>query len=288
MTTEVQPSATSEMTVDPARAKILVAALTAVSDRIASKASGRHVRLVAVSKLKPPSDIQVLYQEGHRHFGENYYQELEEKARLLPKDIKWHFIGGLQSNKCKSLASNVSNLYLVSSVDSAKKATQLNLGRASLPTDSLLNVHIQVNTSSETSKSGTTPGTDTTNLALHILKTCPHLRLRGLMTIGAIARSTAVACGEEKENQDFKILCEERERLEKYLRGEGDAEEWCKRWGIGADSERTGAAISDTNSKMLEISMGMSNDFEVAIEMGSDEVRVGSTIFGQRPPREKS
>lgn len=72
-------------------------------------------------KLKPASDIQILYDHGVREFGENYVQELIEKAKLLPDDIKWHFIGGLQTNKCKDLAK-VPNLYSVETIDSLKKA----------------------------------------------------------------------------------------------------------------------------------------------------------------------
>merc|ERR1712093_816036 len=126
-----------------------------------------------------------------------------------------------QSNKCKPLTSTLPNLHLVSSVDSSKKATQLNAGRASLsPTPPTpLNIHIQVNTSGESSKSGVTPGPETTALAKHILETCPQLHLLGLMTIGAIARSKAA--GEGEENEDFVCLKEERDRLEKELVEEG-------------------------------------------------------------------
>ncbi|KAG9242196.1 hypothetical protein BJ878DRAFT_445988 [Calycina marina] len=247
-----------EMRIDSVRAKALVEALTEVSAKVTAAASGRKVRLVAVSKLKPATDILALHQGQQEHFGENYAQELMEKAELLPKDIKWHFIGGLQSNKCKSLASQIPNLYLVSSVDTIKKATQLEAGRSSIDPapSSPLNIHIQVNTSGEVSKSGTSPGFETLELAKHIIENCPHLNLLGLMTIGAIARSKAT--GEGAENEDFKNLRGEKDRLEKEL---------------GRD---------------LELSMGMSEDFEGAISMGSGEVRVGSTIFGARPPRNEA
>jgi PLP dependent protein len=171
-------------------------------------------------------------------------------------------------DKCKPLTSTIPNLFLVSSVDSQKKATQLDKGRAELhssqPSNSSLilgplNIHIQINTSGEESKSGVTPGAEATELARHILKSCPHLNLLGLMTIGAIARSKAVKEGEE--NEDFICLREERDRLEKEM---GD----------------------ELKGKKLELSMGMSDDFEGAIQMGSDEVRVGSTIFGERPAKE--
>ncbi|KAI0997421.1 hypothetical protein K3495_g10764 [Podosphaera aphanis] len=290
MTTPIVTSEGSEMKIDPQRADTLIAALTRVSSRIAAKAEGRHVQLVAVSKLKPPSDILALYQAGHRNFGENYAQELTEKAALLPKDIRWHFIGGLQSNKCKPLASSLQNLYLVSSVDSVKKATQLNTGRAMFPTAPPLNIHIQVNTSGESSKSGTSIGSDTTGLALHILKSCPNLHLRGLMTIGAIGRSKAIAVGEENENEDFRVLKGERDRLEEVLSCESAGQETALRWGVSQtqNPQGSGEPQGTTNEKRkLELSMGMSDDFEIAIEMGSDEVRVGSTIFGQRPPKEE-
>src|SRR5690606_32703652 len=105
-------------------------------------------------------DILALYEArettGHApHFGENYVQELIEKAEQLPKEVRWHFIGGLQSNKCKALAK-IPNLWAVESVDTSKKADQLSKGRleAGHPR---LKVFIQVNTSGEESKSGCTP-----------------------------------------------------------------------------------------------------------------------------------
>ncbi|PVH80030.1 hypothetical protein DL98DRAFT_655039 [Cadophora sp. DSE1049] len=258
------------MKIDAARARSLVEALQSVQSRMAKESAGRNVRLVAVSKLKPASDILALYQAGQRHFGENYAQELMEKAEVLPKDIKWHFIGGLQSNKCKPLTSTIPNLHLVSSVDSSKKATQLNAGRASLtpPPPTPLNIHIQVNTSGESSKSGVTPGAETTALAKHILETCPQLHLLGLMTIGAIARSKAA--GEGEENEDFVCLKKERDRLEMELVKEGLL-------SVRREGEEGG----------LECSMGMSEDFEEACRAGSGEVRVGSTLFGVRPKRDE-
>jgi uncharacterized pyridoxal phosphate-containing UPF0001 family protein len=113
-----------------------------------------------------------------------------------------------------------------------------------------------VNTSGEEAKSGTEPGPSTTELCKYVIDKCPHLKLLGLMTIGAIARSKKT--GEGKENEDFVCLTQERDRLE-------------KEFGL-----------------QLELSMGMSEDFEGAIAMGSGEVRVGSTIFGERPPKSEA
>jgi PLP dependent protein len=230
---------------------------------------------VLVSKLKPTSDILALHRSAFEktdantppwpatHFGENYVQELLDKARELPRSINWHFIGGLQSNKCKALAEGVPNLWCVSSLDTSKKADLLEKGRAALLesesaeglSDRELRVMVQVNTSGEESKSGVTPE-ETIELCRHVRDNCPHLKLSGLMTIGAIARSQAT--GEGAENEDFQCLIETRERVAEAL---------------------------DITKDELELSMGMSADFEGAITAGSNEVRIGSTIFGERPPK---
>ncbi|EXJ79448.1 hypothetical protein A1O3_08950 [Capronia epimyces CBS 606.96] len=313
-------TAGSMIKIDPARAAILQANLQSVQQRISAALSShshshphqspsqsqsqpqdprlpKHApRLVAVSKLKPASDVLALHQPptSHTHFGENYAQELVEKARVLPKTIQWHFIGGLQSNKAAHLAKEVDNLWAVESVDTVKKATLLDKGRAErnarvkqqdskngqshLETSSRsasepeadaqsqsqsqlqpepLRVFIQVNTSGEESKSGVSPATDElVTLARHIHTSCPNLQLQGLMTIGAIARSKATTV--ETENEDFICLREARDRLARDL---------------------------DLDPAALELSMGMSEDFEGAIHQGSSEVRVGSTIFGERPPK---
>lgn len=173
--------------------------------------------------------------------------------------MQWHFIGGLQSGHCKSLAK-IPNLFCVSSVDTSKKAQLLNSNRGSLlesdPSTSKIAIHVQVNTSGEENKSGCAPGSETVALCREIVDTCPNLKLLGLMTIGAIARSKATT--PENENEDFVCLKEQRDLVAKEL-------------GVEAES--------------LELSMGMSDDFEGAVTLGSGEVRVGSTIFGQRPAK---
>ncbi|KAL2259069.1 hypothetical protein VTK26DRAFT_7387 [Humicola hyalothermophila] len=251
----------TDMRVDPARAAALVSQIQGVNERIIAAAKGRAVRLVAVSKLKPVNDILALHEPPVRqlHFGENYAQELREKAELLPKTIQWHFIGGLQSGRCKDLAK-IPNLWCVSSIDSLKKAQLLDKYRGEKikaePETPKLNVHVQVNTSGEESKSGCKPGEEVVSLCRAIVNECPNLHLLGLMTIGAIARSVATTT--ETENEDFALLREQRDLVAREL---------------GLDKEG------------LELSMGMSEDFEGAIVMGSNEVRVGSTIFGQRPAK---
>ncbi len=263
--TDAKRPETAEMLVDPARAKHLSSTLSSILSRIesAKSPSGPPVRLVAVSKLKPANDILALHSppHNHLHFGENYQQELLQKSILLPREIRWHFIGALQTNKCKPLAEQVPNLWCVESVDTGKKADQLEKGRAALCEKEKecegvpLRVFIQVNTSGEEEKSGVEPA-GAAELCRHVREQCPHLKLQGIMTIGAIARSKEAKEG--AENEDFVKLKEVRDQVVKELgMQEGD----------------------------LELSMGMSEDFESAIRCGSNEVRVGSTIFGQRPPK---
>ncbi|PYI32672.1 putative alanine racemase family protein [Aspergillus indologenus CBS 114.80] len=269
----------SPLTATPSRTATLLSNLTTVSLRITTAASTtttssshpKEPRLVAVSKLKPASDILALHTApptgaGHQHFGENYQQELLEKSRLLPGSIKWHFIGGLQSNKCVTLAREVRGLWAVESVDSKKKAGLLNRGWGERAPalraedhEARLRVFVQVNTSGEVEKSGVEPGREALELCRYIREECPLLKLAGVMTIGAIARSHAVKEGEE--NVDFVALRGVRDQvvLELGLQQEG-----------------------------LELSMGMSEDFEGAIKLGSDQVRVGTGIFGERPPREEA
>ncbi|GAM82243.1 hypothetical protein ANO11243_002220 [Dothideomycetidae sp. 11243] len=263
MPSESAEEDSSTMRVDPMRAKELADNLAGVVQRINVVNKQRNnVRLIAVSKLKPASDILALHRAptSQLDFGENYAQELTEKAALLPRAIRWHFIGALQSNKCRPLAESIPNLFCVSSVDSTKKADQLEKGRAALAekegdSTAPLRILVQVNTSGESEKSGVEPS-DTAFLCKHILEKCPHLKLSGLMTIGAIARSQATTA--ETENEDFDCLRETRDKIADEL-------------GIDKTS--------------LELSMGMSSDFEGAIAQGSNEVRVGTTIFGQRPAK---
>ena len=274
-------SGQEEMPVNPQRAKVLVENLGHVVQQVkAANTTGRNVpphlrsapaqctdnlftqiRLIAVSKLKPANDILALHNAptSHLDFGENYSQELTEKAALLPQSIRWHFIGALQTNKCRPLAETIPNLFSVSSVDSAKKADALEKGRAKLAEEKgvkeKLRIMVQINTSGEENKSGVEPS-DAATLCEHIVTSCPHLYLGGLMTIGAIARSQATT--PETENEDFERLRQVRDQVAVQL---GFKEE------------------------DLTLSMGMSSDYEAAIRQGSAEVRVGTTIFGERPAR---
>ncbi|GAA5922739.1 pyridoxal phosphate homeostasis protein [Sporobolomyces koalae] len=263
------------MPVEPAnaeRSQELIANYERINQRVLAAAESRQsTRLVAVSKVKPSSDILALYHHGVRHFGENYPQELESKAKELPQDIAWHYIGTLQSNKCKMLAA-IPNLYAIETLTSIKAANHLHstLSTLSPPRDTRLDVFLQVNTSGEASKSGLPPlssssasdaPSELVDVAKHILKECDTLQLKGLMTIGSWDHSTA---GPDEVNPDFDTLRNTRRLLAQRLNAEGH---------------------ESVKEQALELSMGMSHDFEKAIEMGSTNVRVGSDIFGARPPR---
>ncbi|CAI9088371.1 OLC1v1022679C1 [Oldenlandia corymbosa var. corymbosa] len=198
--------------------------------RFAAEQAGRRpedVRVVAVGKTKPVSLIREVYDSGHRYFGENYVQEIIEKAPQLPEDIKWHFIGHLQSNKVKPLLAAVPNLATVEGVDSMKVANHLDreVSRLGRPP---LKVFVQVNTSGENSKSGVEPS-ECVDLAKHVKSDCPNLQFSGLMTIGMPDYSST------PENFQALLNCRT---------------EVCKALGVA--------------ESLCELSMGMSNDFEQA------------------------
>ncbi|CAD6572321.1 MAG: hypothetical protein TREMPRED_000496 [Tremellales sp. Tagirdzhanova-0007] len=232
----------------------------------AAESHMRKPRLVPISKLKPASDIKALYDAGHRCFGENYIQEMVDKAAVLPDDIEWHFVGALQSNKAK-LAASVPNLNVLETLSSIKVADLLEKSLSSSRT-SPLNVYLQVNTSDEESKSGISPLTHSSTasdplveLAVHVLTSCPRLKLLGLMTIGSWDASHDTS----KPNPDFTCLTDTRRELARLLK-----------------EKRISGAPSEED---LELSMGMSADFAQAVKEGSSSVRVGTRIFGERPKK---
>ncbi|CAL9119256.1 unnamed protein product [Musa textilis] len=239
----------------PATEGAAATALRSVLTRVqqAAERCGRspeQVRVVAVSKTKPVSLIRQVYDVGHRCFGENYVQEIVEKAPQLPSDIEWHFIGNLQSNKVKSLLAGVPNLDMVETVDDEKIANHLDRMVASLGRKPL-KVLVQVNTSGEESKFGVDPSY-CVQLVKHVKLGCPNLIFSGLMTIGMLDYSSTP--------ENFKTLSDCRTEV-------------CKELGIPEEQ--------------CELSMGMSTDFEQAIEMGSTNVRIGLTIFGAREYQKK-
>jgi len=172
----------------------------------------------------------------------------------MPVDVRWRFVGHLQSNKAKALCSGVPGLHAVETVDSAKLANLLNTAWAATPSAASrrLDVFVQVNTSGEETKHGVEPA-DAPALAKHVLDACPALRFAGLMTIGMPDYSS--------KPENFICLSDCRTAV-------------CAHTGLRPED--------------VELSMGMSGDFEAAISMGSTNVRVGSTIFGAREYPQKT
>jgi len=206
--------------------------------------------LIAVSKLKPIESVLEAYNAGQRDFGENYIQELVEKSNnpiIIEncKDIKWHFIGHLQSNKSKKLI-NIPNLLSIQTIDSMKLADLIN---KDWNKEEKLNYFIQVNTSGEENKSGINPS-DIINFLKQIQEKCSKLQFKGLMTIGALATSL-----QRDGNEDFDCLIECRRKISEEFK---------------------------IDLKEIALSMGMSNDFEQAILKGSTHIRIGTSIFGER------
>lgn len=206
----------------------------------------KNVTLVAVSKTKPVEDILALYELGQRDFGENYVQELAEKAENLPADIRWHFIGHLQSNKVKYIAPFV---HLIHGVDSAKLLQEIEKqgARNQRVIDCLLQIYI--------AKEETKFGLDEPELETLIRQAeepgkFRHVRISGLMGMASFSDNPDLVRGE------FKML----NQLYKQYTG------------------RITEAV-----QFSRLSMGMSGDYRIALEEGTTMVRIGSLLFGARP-----
>jgi pyridoxal phosphate enzyme (YggS family) len=214
----------------------------------AARAVGRdpaEVRLVAVSKTVPGELLKEAVAAGQRLFGENYLQEARAKILALGPNLSWHFVGHLQTNKARAV---VELFELIHSVDRVKLAQALEQAAARL--DKIQEILLEVNLAGEASKSGAPPE-EVPDLVREISR-LPHLRLLGLMTMPPYFADP------ERVRPFYRALRELRDRL--------------RRRGV-------------TDSPLNELSMGMSGDFEVAVEEGATLVRVGTAIFGQRPGR---
>ena len=207
----------------------------------------KQVTLVAVSKTKPAGDIQELYDLGQRDFGENYVQELAEKQLLLPNDIRWHFIGHLQSNKVKYIAPFV---HLIHGVDSYKLL--LEIDKQARKFDRVIQCLLQVHVAQEETKFGFNEIELMEVMdAIHkykLLNELKNVEVCGLMGMASFTDDV------EQVRKEFK-----------YLKLMFD-----------------GCAGLPWNSNFNTLSMGMSGDFQLAIEEGSTMVRIGSLLFGAR------
>jgi hypothetical protein len=195
------------------------------------------ITLVAVSKTKPVEDILELYDLGHRDFGENYVQELVEKAERLPKDIRWHFIGHLQSNKVKLITPFI---YLIHGVDSLKLLKEIDkqAEKSKRHIDCLLQVHI--------AQEETKFGFDENELFALEIGQFVNVKIKGLMGMASLSEYV------NKIRTEFKHL----KTIYKKL--------------------------STLTPQLSILSMGMSADYKIAIEEGSNMVRIGSLLFGER------
>ncbi len=211
--------------------------------QIINELKEHQVTLVAVSKTKPATDILELYQLGQRDFGENYVQELVDKAVQLPKDIRWHFIGHLQSNKVKYISPFV---HLIHGVDSFKLLREINKQAAKL--NRVMDVLLQIYIAQEETKFGLD------EIELHELiknfeyNQMPYVRIIGLMGMASFS------VDKERVRTEFR-------KLKTIL-----------------DNLRPAAP----GSELPTLSIGMSSDYKIAIEEGSTMVRIGSILFGTR------
>ncbi len=201
------------------------------------------VTLIAVSKTKPVADIEQVYEAGCRDFGENKAQEMKEKYEVLPKDIRWHFIGTLQKNKVKYV---VGKAFLIHSVDSYELA--LEIQKRAEKIDVHCDILIEVNVAKEASKQGIFDFEEVMETIKQI-SVLPNVHIKGLMTIAPICEKSSDNAIYFRQLKDLSV-----DIMTKNI----------------------------DNVCMDILSMGMSSDYETAIEEGATYVRVGTSIFGVR------
>ncbi len=228
--------------------------MSAIADNIAHireqiaaacQRAGRNpaaVRLIAVSKVKPAADVEAAFRSGQQLFGESYVQEFRDKFPEVQAPVEWHYIGGLQSNKVKYLRGKVA---MIHSVDRLSLAEEIS--RQWQKIDSACNILLQVNIGEEDQKSGCRPA-ELEQLVRSVAK-LPNLQICGLMCLPP--------------------YCDDAEEVRPYFQ---------RMHELAAQIE----LLHLPGVSMQELSMGMSGDFEVAVEEGATLVRVGTAIFGER------
>jgi pyridoxal phosphate enzyme (YggS family) len=203
------------------------------------------VSLIAVSKTKPVSDLQEAYDAGQRAFGENKVQELVDKYEVLPKDIQWHLIGHLQTNKVKYIAPFV---HLIHAVDSLKLLVEIN--KQAEKNERIIDVLLQFHIAQEETKFGLSLEEAKELIESDAFQSCQHIRVVGVMGMASFVND------EQQIHREFQTL-------------------------KGIFEELRSSNFKDLNY-FKEISMGMSGDYQIAMEEGSTMIRVGSSIFGGR------
>lgn len=201
------------------------------------------VVLICVSKTKPVELLMEAYEAGARDFGENKVQELVEKYEVMPKDIRWHMIGHLQRNKVKYIVDKV---YMIHSVDSLRLAEEIS--KEAVKKNVEVNILIEVNVAGETSKFGASSKADAIQLVRNI-SVLPNLHIKGLMTVAPYVE-------DPEENRIYFANLRE--------------------LAVDIKAENIDNVFVDI------LSMGMTGDYEVALEEGASYVRVGTGIFGER------
>lgn len=201
------------------------------------------VTLIAVSKTKPVEMLEEAYACGIRDFGENKVQELVDKYEVMPSDIRWHMIGHLQRNKVKYIVDKV---YLIHSVDSFRLAEEIS--KEAVKKNVTVNILIEINIGEEESKFGLTSKEETITLIRQIAK-LPSVQIKGLMTVAPYVENA----------EDNRLVFKQLKQLSVDIKNE-----------------------NIDNVCMEILSMGMTGDYQVAIEEGATYVRVGTGIFGER------
>jgi pyridoxal phosphate enzyme (YggS family) len=213
-------------------------------EQLIADLGSRQVTLVAVSKTKSVEEIKALYDLGQKDFGENYVKELIEKQTQLPKDIRWHFIGHLQTNKVKQIASII---HLVQSADSLKLLKEIN--KQAQKNNRVVNCLVQVHIAQEETKFGLDERELTQIIASINQSSFANIHIVGLMGMASFVDDL------DKIRSEFR-----------YLKSIFDKH----------------AKLRTSNFELQTLSMGMSSDYSIAIEEGSNMVRIGSLIFGAR------
>ena len=204
----------------------------------------QSVTLVAVSKTKPVTDLMEAYDAGQRIFGENKIQEMVDKWEQMPKDIEWHMIGHVQTNKVKYMAPFVS---LVHGVDSLKLLQEIN--KQATKNDRIINCLLQIHIAEEETKFGLDESELNNLLTSAEFQEMEHIQILGLMGMATFTDNQNQV---KKEFQNLKSIYDNIKPLK------------------------------TKNCKLNTVSMGMSGDYQLAIECGSTMVRIGSSIFGGR------
>ncbi len=217
---------------------------TEVYKKIKEELRVNNETLVAVSKIHPISKIKELYDLGQRDFGENYVQELAEKYESLAKDILWHFIGHLQTNKVKYIAPFVS---LIHGVDSFKLLKEIN--KQGEKNNRVINCLLQIHIAQEETKFGLSENELDEIFNSAQLKDLNNIMISGMMGMASFTEN------EEKIRNEFRYL---KNLFHSY------------------------SQLSIANCQLSILSMGMSDDYKIAIDVGSNMVRIGSLIFGNR------